>query len=130
MEIVSQWLDSDRTILHTRCGAHWSWPDLIDHDREVIVDLLASVDHTVTFILDLDNRSWLPLDRFMANIRHAPYMHDNRDFDCVIFTRCAPEIGHLLVRAHRSIEGENRRYRFARTLDEARGLIATNRART
>lgn len=60
MPIIYRWGNNEKTIIYVQFIDDWSWEDIVPI-RKAIVEMLASVPHTVDYIADFQEIDHIPI---------------------------------------------------------------------
>lgn len=127
-DIVSiDWHDEDKQILlvtYHRDG--WQWNDffIVLKQQYAFID---SVNHTVDVLVDVQNSSWIPKGgSLLSGLRKIEEQHPRQGLTIIVG---AKGLVASIARSMMKMLGENRRFHFVATMEEAHQLIAKAQAK-
>jgi hypothetical protein len=123
MKVYSQWDNAEQTVIHSIHERDWTWTELHTHDTTVLPDMVRSVHNPVSVIVDMLRSPYFPPEAFSDHVRRMSAAYDDLNITTVVFVIREDDIGQLLLSAHRRFS-DRRDYYTARSLDEARSIIA------
>jgi hypothetical protein len=123
----SSWDDDTPNTLITAHRPDWTWEELHEHEASVMTPMLRSADQAVALIADMRSASYFdPIDT-PSHIRQTGEMHRALPVEMVVFVLRDPAIATLMTALYERHGAHDVVYRSARTLSQARLLIAEHR---
>jgi len=122
MSIVVNWDNPDKTVIRWDFEGKWNWEQFID--AYILSDrMLASVEHTVDIISNLDRSAMLPEGALKG---YENVLRNTSENIGVIVLISASRFLNVMVSAfnnipHRRTAGGN--FAFAKTMSEARAIL-------
>jgi hypothetical protein len=122
MSIVVNWDNPDKTAIRWDFEGKWNWEQFID--AYILSDrMVASVEHTVDIISNLDRSAMLPEGALKG---YENVLRNTSDNIGVIVLISASRFLNVMVSAfnnipHRKTAGSN--FAFAKTMSEARAIL-------
>lgn len=126
MPVRVVWDDDAQTIIRWDYEGKWTWVE-VSTAFETVVRLMRSVDHTVCIIHDLSRSAGLPGAALTNARRFTAALPENWDISVVV--GAGTFIESVLSVFSKVYQKLGARYRTARSLDEARALIAQHRSK-
>lgn len=127
MPIQAQWDDDQKQLIRVEVEGRWSWDEL-QSALEHTITMMDSVAHKVDFIIDVSRSSLIPGGATQAARSVAtPETHRNEGMKVIVGANALMRIGYEAYRQINRSLGKTQEFHFAKTLDQARSLIARER---
>lgn len=120
MSMTAEWDNTEKTIILMTISGRWTWDEL----RACVMQcnaMIESVAHHVHFICDMGAGTWIP-GGMLANMRSILQLFTPNDGYRVIVVD-NPLIKDMLYVFSAFNGGLGFRYRYAKTVDEARKFL-------
>lgn len=126
MPVLISWDDDAKTTLRYVYDGKWTW-DEVDTATDEVVALMRVTTHSVSIIHDMTRSPGLPSGALTQAHRFTRDLPDNWDISVVVGSGTFTEaLLNIFTRVYKKL-GEH--YKTASSLDEARAVIAAQKAK-
>lgn len=122
--IYSRWDDAKHSIVLVTHRPYWTWQELHDHEDHVLAPTLLAAEQPIALIVDLRAAPFFDPTATSEHVRKTGEVHRALPLEVVVFVLGDSSVGTLLKTLHERYGAPHAVYRIARTLDEARAMIA------
>jgi hypothetical protein len=126
MPVLISWDDEAKTTLRYEYGGKWTW-DEVDAATDQVVNFMRETSSPVSIIHDMTHSPGLPSGALTQAHRFTRDLPENWEISVVVGSGTFTEaLLNIFSRVYKKL-GEH--YKTASTLDEARAIIAAQKAK-